>query len=303
MLTGRPPFKASTVLDTLELVRTQEPVSPRQLQPKTPRDLETICLKCLQKEPGRRYLTAEALASDLQLFGKGEPIQARPVGAMERAWRWCRRNPRVAVPSVAAVVLVLGIAGVSSWFAVALAKKNTVIEQKHQAAVTAEGVAVQKTEDALKAQAEAEQNAKLAMEQSTLALRTIQSLLNEVQTRLAEAPGTLDARQAIAKVAADHLTQVANKIDRSTSKEATQLAAHQLMGSLFQQLGDAQKAKEQFAKGLSVARELVHNSDSSRHNLAQMLRDMGQISMSADRDMAASLNYYQEAIKVSKGHS
>ena len=134
-----------------------------------------------------------------------------------------------------------------------------------------------------------------------MALRTIQSLLNEVQTRLAEAPGTLDARQAIAKVAADHLTQVANKIDRSRpSKEATQLAAHQLMGSLFQQLGDAQKAKEQFAKGLSVAQELVHNSDSSRHNLAQMLRDMGQISMSADRDMAASLNYYQEAIKVRK---
>ena len=175
-----------------------------------------------------------------------------------------------------------------------------MIEQKHQAAVTAEGVAVQKTEDALKAQAEAEQNAKLAMEQSTLALRTIQSLLNEVQTRLAEAPGTLDARQAIAKVAADHLTQVADgSIDRRVRKPP-QLAAHQLMGSCFQQLGDAQKAKEQFAKGLSVARELVHNSDSSRHNLAQMLRDMGQISMSADRDMAASLNYYQEAIKVRK---
>ena len=136
MLTGRPSFEGATALDMLEQVRTQEAVSPGRLLPSA-RDLETICLKCLHKEPRRRYLTAEALASDLQLFGKGEPIQARPVGAMERAWRWCRRNPRVAVPSVAAVVLVLGIAGVSSWFAVALAKKNTVIEQKHQAAVTA----------------------------------------------------------------------------------------------------------------------------------------------------------------------
>jgi serine/threonine protein kinase/Tfp pilus assembly protein PilF len=107
LLTGRPPFVGASILDTLQQVRHKEPIPPSRLAPKIPRDLETICLKCLQKEMRNRYPSTDALAEDLKRFLAGEPIKARPVSRLEQAWRWCRRNPRLALLSTALGVLAI----------------------------------------------------------------------------------------------------------------------------------------------------------------------------------------------------
>ena len=114
-LTGRPPFQGDSALDTLEQVRSVDPIPPRRLRPKLPRDLETICLKCLEKEPSRRYAKAGQLANDLDRFRAGQPVTARRIGLTGRAWRWSKRWPVVAALAAALMVAVLGGGAAVVW--------------------------------------------------------------------------------------------------------------------------------------------------------------------------------------------
>ncbi len=125
MLTGRPPFRGETAAETERQVIHEEPVSPSRLNTNVPRDLDTICLKCLSKEPQRRYASATELADDLRRFGEGRPIQARPVGWAARSWRWCRRNPTGAALLVTALALVGLAAGGGFWLERQQAKRRT----------------------------------------------------------------------------------------------------------------------------------------------------------------------------------
>ena len=140
LITGRPPFQASNALDTLMQVLETEPVSPRSLNPEIPKDLETVCLKCLQKDPSRRYQSAGELSVELGRFLSGEPVIARPVGVAERVLRWGRRKPALAA-SVAlclALLVVLGTGGpIIAWQKATLAEQQSHFADQQSALLAA----------------------------------------------------------------------------------------------------------------------------------------------------------------------
>ena len=125
LLTGRPPFVGETIPETLHQVLHDDPVSLRLLNPSVPRGLEAICLKCLRKDPRRRYGAAKALADDLECFLQGSPISARPAGIVENTWRWCRRNPTLA----ALVLLLVATAAGATWTALRLQRYQTQLRE------------------------------------------------------------------------------------------------------------------------------------------------------------------------------
>jgi hypothetical protein len=149
LLTGRPPFRGETAAETERQVVHDEPVSPRRLNSKLPRDLETICVKCLSKEPQRRYSSAAALADDLRRFGEGRPIQARPVSFGGRLWRWCRRNPTEGALVVAAVALVGLAVGGGLWLERQQAERREETARREGQQTQATEAALEKAADSL----------------------------------------------------------------------------------------------------------------------------------------------------------
>lgn len=134
-LTGHPPFQANELHATLRMICEHQPVSPRLAQPGLPRDLETICLKCLEKEPSSRYKSAGELADDLERFLQGRPITARPVFMPVKVWRWCRRNRHEAAALAVALVSLFSLAAGAVYFAFVQADLRQIAESNGQLAI------------------------------------------------------------------------------------------------------------------------------------------------------------------------
>jgi WD40 repeat protein len=171
LITGRPPFQAATPLDTILQVVSTDPVPPRQLAPTCPKDLETICLKCLQKESKKRYVGAGELAADLRHFLNGEPIVARPVGRLERTWKWVKRRPWVSALGALAVLFLVTGSAVSTYFALEANQRATELGESNEQLEKAQRDALNKAKLASSAKEDALNKAKLADQIRKLAAR------------------------------------------------------------------------------------------------------------------------------------
>jgi serine/threonine-protein kinase len=293
LLTGRPPFLAATPMDTVIQVIRDEPVPPSQLQPGLPRDAETICLKCLQKEQLKRYASAGELAEDLQRFLAGEPIKARPVSTPERLWRWCRRNPRVALLS-AAVILLLVTAAVGSTAAA------FVIHREKDAAVEARKLAEKNEYAAKVARDEADENAKVAAEQGSLAVDSLYKVVTKIQSRLSDKPALRPLRQELLDEAFEGLERVVNTSQSSSLVGRTKAAAHQSMGDISLYLGRLEQALEQFGRMHKLLEALADAEPDNPNAVRNLAVSFGKLGDVADRlgQTANALLHYERSLEL-----
>lgn len=226
-LTGRPPFKAPTPAETLELVLQLDPPSPRQFQPTVPRDLETVCLKCLRKDPDRRYPSAAALAADLSRFLRREPVAARPISRPERLVKWARRRPGPAV-----------LAGLLAVAAVGLVAGAVVYERQLRAARDA---AHEQSDEATRQKGRAEANARRAAD-------AVHRFLTRVgDERLKQVPEMEGIRSELLRDALEFYQGMladADAPDPAVRVEAARASAR--AGLIQQYLGRADEAEAHF---------------------------------------------------------
>src|SRR5262249_42454485 len=248
---------------------------------------------CLQKEPAKRYATAADLAADLDRFRAGQPILARPVGPVERAARWCRRNPRIAILSAAVVAsMVIGTI-VSSILAIGMARERN---QKEFERVRAE----EARELAETRQKEAEVARQVAVEQGELALGSFGTLIDEVQRQIGDSPRMQPLKLKLLETALKGLDKVARSDKNSLLFGQSMASPYQQIGHLFKRMGQSEKAFTQYQKAHEIVRALAAKDPDvpAQANLAATLTMLGEMSLELRRDVQASLGYYQQALAL-----
>jgi tetratricopeptide (TPR) repeat protein len=272
LLTGRPPFQGGGTVETLRQVVEDDPVLPSRLRPGLPRDLETITLACLRKDPARRYPSAAALGDDLRRHLDGHPVKARRASAPEVAWKWARRHPGAAARAVVAqVALVLLLAG-SAWYNARL--RDALASTRS-------------------AESQAEANARLALEAHEQLVRKVQELLKD-------SPATRPLRQGLLETATDGLRRVTAQ--PGSAPRLSRAVAHELLGEIHWQLGRAPEAVAELVKGRTLAAEVLaaqpRNAD-ARDDLARLCRRLGAMHLARDEPETARV-LFREAVDLAE---
>jgi serine/threonine-protein kinase len=258
LITGRPPFRGESVLDTLEQVRTIEPVPPSRHQAMLPLDLDIICLTCLQKEPHKRYATAGALAEDLRRFLEGEPILARPTPAWERGYKWTKRHPATAALIAVSALALLGFGtGGVAWAVQADALRATADQERNHAVVL--------KDLADEARAKAEANERLANQERARAASNFQNaraavdelLVRIGRERLANEPHMdLVRRDLLEKALRFHQRFLNAESDNPEVRwEAGQ--AYVAVADIHEMLGQSTKAEQAYRKAIDLLQALA----------------------------------------------
>jgi tetratricopeptide (TPR) repeat protein len=278
LLTGRPPFKGATPLSTLDQVANQEPLVPSKLQRSTPADLETICMKCLEKDPSRRYHSAEALADDLRRYLDGRPILARPTPLWEKAVKWARRHPGLA-SALAGVALAILVVFAGTLYYNGLLRASVQAERQ--------------------AKEDSEHNAQIALEQRNLALQALDKLVFEVQERLGETPATRSLRQSLLNTAILGLDEIAASTE-AIPPNMSRAVAHQKLGEIYLQLGQTTVAARQLAQGAHLAEELAVASPKDlavKESLSRACIGLGEIDLGAGHTELA-LGHFSRVVEL-----
>ena len=274
LLTGRPPFRAATAFETLAHVKNADPVPPSRIQPGLPGEIETICLKCLEKEPARRYATALELALDLRRFLDGEPILAQDPPIWLLLWKRARRRPALSMALLVTAAAVVVLIGGSLYY-------NALLRESVNKARAAE---------------------KTALKERNLTMNALNELVFGVQDRLGKTPATRATRKGLLEKALDGLEQVARDAEAS-APDVGRAVAHQKLGDIFRQVGRNEDARRQFAFAQQLAERLSSERPQDpeiRDCLARAHAGLGELSLNADQTKEAVEHFRQSVLLAEK---
>lgn len=256
LLTGQLPFRGAVRM-VLEQVMHDEPTPPRRLDDRVPRDLETICLKALSKEPERRYASAGDFRDDLLRYLHGEPVRARPVLWPERITRWCRRNP--VVSGLVGILVMLGLTGISGWahHTISTTTTNEQLRDSNDSLVRTNRNLEDARERAAIGEATARANARLAERQLNVAFELITGMVSNVQDELADRPDLTALRQRLIEHAMTGLDKVAESTTSEQTLTVSRAIAENRLGDTFRDLNSFDRALQHYDAADRLLRELL----------------------------------------------